>query len=322
MRVLALVPGGISEQLLFFPTLEDIKRAFPHSEIDVVADPLAQAAYRVSKIVDEVIPFNFAANNSPADWANLLGIIRDREFEVALSTSGRWEEGFLLWLSGIPNRVTYGSTRTPWFYTRTVPDKNNQYRASRYQDLLRGLNIGAGNSLPTINVPESDIAWAESTRQQMGLTGGYVLIYPAPSTPLKGTSEPYPVTSWATIITDFQTKQPQLPVLLLKTDESAPAVQALTEQQPALKVVDPENLGQVAAIIAGADLVLTPDNEILQLAAALQVFTLALLSATPAAHILPPSQPGKEARLVSIQSNTQKLVDLSPQAVLQKVWGG
>jgi len=29
MQVLALVPGGISDQLLFFPTLEHLKQAFP-----------------------------------------------------------------------------------------------------------------------------------------------------------------------------------------------------------------------------------------------------------------------------------------------------
>ena len=78
MRILALVPGGISDQLLFFPALDDIKRAYPNAEIGVVVEPQATVAYRVSKIVDAVIPFTFSAANSPSDWANLLGRVRDR----------------------------------------------------------------------------------------------------------------------------------------------------------------------------------------------------------------------------------------------------
>ena len=78
MRILALVPGGISDQLLFFPALDDVKRAYPNAEIGVVVEPQATVAYRVSKIVDAVIPFTFSAANSPSDWANLLGRVRDR----------------------------------------------------------------------------------------------------------------------------------------------------------------------------------------------------------------------------------------------------
>ncbi|MEM8810150.1 MAG: lipopolysaccharide heptosyltransferase family protein, partial [Cyanobacteria bacterium P01_G01_bin.38] len=172
MRVLALVPGGISDQLLFLPTLEDIKRAFPKAEIAVVAEPRAKSAYRVSKQVDEVIPFDFQAQNSPADWANLLGIVRDREFEVAISTSGRWEEGILLWLSGIPTRITYKTTRTPWLYTHTVPAQNGQYKANAYHDLLKGLNLSSHCPALSLNLPEGDLAWAESIRAEMGLQKG------------------------------------------------------------------------------------------------------------------------------------------------------
>ncbi|MEL7224264.1 MAG: hypothetical protein AAGL17_05220, partial [Cyanobacteria bacterium J06576_12] len=86
MRILALVPGGISDQLLFFPALDDIKQAYPNAEIAVAVEPQASAAYRVSKNVNTVIPFTFSAANSPSDWANLLGIVRDREYEVAITT--------------------------------------------------------------------------------------------------------------------------------------------------------------------------------------------------------------------------------------------
>jgi ADP-heptose:LPS heptosyltransferase len=329
MRVLALVPGGISDQLLFFPTLEDIRRAFPKAEIDVVVEPKAQAAYRVSKLINDVISFDYPASNSPADWANLLGIVRDREFEVAISTSGRWEEGILLWLSGIPTRLTYATTSVPWFYTNTLPYQDNQYQADRYHNLLQGLKIKSPCPPVTINVPESDINWANGQRDKLGLKQGYVIFYPSPSAlgyrPGKLSKTPpedYPLDSWLAIIADFQTKQPQLPLVLLSTPESRDTVTAITRSTGGLKAVATENIGQSAAMIAGADLVIAPDTYVAQIAVALSVFNISLFGATNPDQILPSQAGVKEPKFVALKSKTGQLEDLTPADVLKTVWGG
>jgi ADP-heptose:LPS heptosyltransferase len=48
MRIVALVPGGIGDQILFFPTLDNLKRSLPSAHIDVVTEPRSKAAYQVS----------------------------------------------------------------------------------------------------------------------------------------------------------------------------------------------------------------------------------------------------------------------------------
>ncbi|MEM6350660.1 MAG: glycosyltransferase family 9 protein [Cyanobacteria bacterium P01_D01_bin.14] len=316
MRVLALVPGDISEQILFLPTLESLKQAFPNANFGVVVEPRAKSAYSVSKLVDDVIAFDYRAANSPADWANLLGILRDREFEVALSASPRWEEGVLLWLSGIPTRIADSNTRTPWLYTQTVPASDSSYPADRYRALLTGLQVPANDTQAELNVPEGDIVWADAQREQLGLKEGYVMIYPG-----SVGGDAYPTESWLKIIEDFQTKQPQMALALLKDDASQAMVSTLSRRQQALKVVEPDNIGQTAALLAGADLVLTPESYVMQLAVALKVFTLAMLGADKAPAALPAAN-GSETRFLGIQSPTGNLSDLSPDTVLQKVWGG
>lgn len=318
MRILALVPGGISHQLLFFPALDDIKRAYPKAEIAVVVEPKSAAAYRVSKIVDTVIPFTFAGAKSPSDWANLLGTIRDREYEVALTTDSSWDIGLLLWLSGVPTRITYSTAGTPWFYTATVPD-SAQYQAERYHDLLNAIDIKGTIPDPVINVPEGDIAWANALRDRLKLKDGYVLMYPGPET--GDQSANYPVASWQKLIQDFRDKQPQLPVVLLQTNHSTEQANALKTEDSRLIVAMAENIGQTAAIIAGADLVLTPNSYIMQLSVALKVFTLALFGKNKPDEMLPPAQ-GEEARFLGIASDTNRVSDIQPEAVLQKVWGG
>ena len=68
MRILALVPGGIGDQILFFPTLDDLRAYYPEAEINVIVEPRAKGAYRVCKSVDEVLTFDFKDRNGLADF--------------------------------------------------------------------------------------------------------------------------------------------------------------------------------------------------------------------------------------------------------------
>ncbi|MEM7066370.1 MAG: glycosyltransferase family 9 protein [Cyanobacteria bacterium P01_B01_bin.77] len=312
MRVLALVPGGISEQLQFFPALTTIKKNYPKAEIAIVVEPAAKSAYRVSGAVSELIPFDYQGQNSPSDWANLLGIIRDREFELALCASNRWEEAVLLWLSGIPTRIGYSNAQLHWLYTLTV-DAVEQVPTSHYQALLQDLAIASTPAPIEFNVPEGDIAWADAQCKSLGVSdSGYVVMYPS----LNVQADSYPLDSWMTLIDDFQDKQPQLPVVILETMDSKDLVVSLGRQRN-LKTVTAANLGQIAALLAGANLVISPDNYVSQVAMTLQVFTLVLQ--TNLSQSLPPTD--GEMRALGVQSATEKLADLPPGHVLQKVWG-
>jgi ADP-heptose:LPS heptosyltransferase len=317
MRVLALVPGGVSEQLLFFPTLEHLKHAFPKAEISVAVEPTAKAAYRVSALVKEVFPYDFKQRNSPSDWANLLGIIRDREFEVVITATQSWSLGLLLWLSGVPTRVGYGNGANDLCLTDTVPYKTAQYKGWQYHDLLKGLSIGGPCPNTVINVPQKDLDWVNGQINGQGIGDqGYVLMYGGST----DDGQPYPADSWAEIIQDFQARQPGLPLVLMQQPETAELVQNLTQRLPNLNVVRPDNVGQVAALIAGANLMLSTDSYPLQLGVALNVFTLALLGANPVEQRLP-ALTGSETRFIGLTSPTGKVADITAKTVLGKVWG-
>ncbi|MEM9907323.1 MAG: glycosyltransferase family 9 protein, partial [Cyanobacteria bacterium P01_D01_bin.44] len=140
----------------------------------------------------------------------------------------------------------------------------------------------------------------------------------------KAKPDRYPTDSWITILQDFPAKQPQLPVVVIETATSKNTVANLTQQIPEIKVIAPENIGQTAALIAGADLVLTPDSDVLQLAIALNVFTLGLLSTATADTMLPPvaaTPESAETRFVAVKSTTAQLKDLPADKVLTRIWG-
>lgn len=307
MRVLALVPGGIERQLEFFPVLREIKEAFKTAEIAVVADPEAKDIYQLSKVVSEVVPYSFQASNSPADWANLLGIVRDREFEAVITLTNSWSLGMLLWLSGIPTRIGYEGGSNGWFLTTLLPQPAD---SADYTAFLKALKVDAPLAPPSLNLPQADLKAMDDLRRGARLQGGYVAVYPG-QTP---GGEAYPTEQWVAILKDFQQRQPDLPLVALQTADTVANIAALRSALPNLTVLEPETLGQLAALIAGANLLVAVESYPVALAAALEVYTVALSAA-------PMSAPaGAGERLVNVASPTGKLADLTPAAVLKTIW--
>ncbi|MBF2072946.1 MAG: glycosyltransferase family 9 protein [Synechococcales cyanobacterium C42_A2020_086] len=319
MRVVALVPGGIGDQILFFPTLDDLKQNFPNAEIDVIVEPRAKSAYRVSKSVSDVLIFDYKDRNSPADWANLLGVIRDRDYEAVLSLGRSWGVGLLLWLTGIPTRVGYASSTSKIFLTNPVPLKPDQYAAHMYHDLLQGFGISTPCPDLAISIPKGDLDWADAERQRLGISDGYVVIHGGSSQLAqdKGIDKIYPVEHWQRIVQDFQQRQPDLPIVVVQGPEDQAWVAALTSTNPMLKVTKPGDIGKLAAMIAGANLMLCTDSAPMHLAVALQVYTLALFGPTDPEKLLPQND-----KFVGIKSPTGIMADIPPEQILAKVWGG
>ncbi|MFP4253615.1 MAG: glycosyltransferase family 9 protein [Halothece sp.] len=320
MRILALVPGGIGDQILFFPTLVDLKKAYPQAQIDVLVEPRSTAAYRVCSYVNKVLVFDYKNRNSLADYLNLLGVIRDREYEVALTLGQRWTVGFLLWLNGIPLRVGYESAGS-LFLSNTVPLKTEQYAAEMYHDLLQGLNLNTPCPPLEVNVPKSDIQWAENEQKRLEISdGNYVVIHGGSSQLAqdKGIDKIYPVEKWKQIIADIQSKQPNLPIVLIKGPEDEGWVEELLQANPNLKVTSPPDIGKLAAMIAGGSLMLCTDSAPMHLAIAVGTYTIALFGPTDKKKLLPPDNQS----CVGIQSSTGAIADIEVNSVLEKIWRG
>lgn len=320
MRILALVPGGIGDQILFFPTLDDLKRNYPEAEIDVVVEPRAKGAYRVSGSVEEVLTFDFKDRNGPADFGNLLGIVRDREYDAALTLGRRWSVALLLWMTGIPTRIGYSANATNWFLTQTVPLKTEQYAAAMYHDLLQGFGINTPCPDLAVSVPKPDIQWAETQQQRLGTTEtGYILIHGGSSqlAVSKGINKIYPVEKWQQIIEDIQRKQPDLPIVMLKGPEDEQFIAQMMQFRPDLKVTSPGDIGKLAAMIAGANLMLCTDSAPMHLSVAVGTPTIALFGPTDAQKLLPESE-----KYIGIQSPTSAIADIKPETVLEQIWRG
>lgn len=313
MRVLALVPGEIGNQLLFFPTLETIKQQYPQAAIDVLVEPRSKKAYRVCKNVDDILVFDFQDRNSFADYLNLLGTIRDREYDVLISLKTSWRIKLLLWLNGIPRRVGYQDDSS-LYLSDPVVRKSKQYTAEMYHDLVTGLGIQTACPPITINVPTEDISWAESEQQRMAVNGsGYIILCDEPSDTQPVC--PYPISNWQKIVKDIEQRQTGLSIVLLQTDKNQAWVTSMISANSNLKAVSPSDIGKMAAIIAGANLMLCNNSMPMQLAVATDIYTFALSTNQDSKTIA-----SDKDNCIAILSSTTNLGDIEPETVIEQLW--
>ena len=202
MRILALVPGDISDQVLFFPTLQALRDTYPTAQIHAIVDRRGIGAYQVCPSVDIVQPFDFDESLSLADLGNLLGQMRDTYYDAVVALRDDTWLRFFLWLSGIPKRVGY-SGNADIFITDPVPRKSKQYAAEMYGDLLQAFAIVPNSLHPQVRFRKGDLAWAEETRQRVlgQKDADYLLLY-------LGDAE-YPPSRWGEIARAFQEKTPR-----------------------------------------------------------------------------------------------------------------
>lgn len=311
MRILCLVPGGINEQLLFFPTLESLKNKYPNVLIDVLVEPLAKSSYRICPYVNEILFFDYQDRNVSADYLNLVGVIRDRGYDIAITTGNKLILELLLWSNSIPWRIGY-KTQTSWFLSHSITQKEEQYAAETYHDLLLKLNIQPSCPSIKIAVPKDDISWTETQLQSLSVKeNGYIAIY-------GGENNSYPVSSWIEIINSIQKKEPSLSIVLLESNTEQTWTKSILDNCKNLKIINPDNLGKLSAVIAGANLLVCIDSVPLQLGIAVGTYTIALFSDTKANHKIPTNYD----RCIAIQSPSNQLADISSSTILEKIWNG
>ncbi|WP_404788645.1 glycosyltransferase family 9 protein [Altericista sp. CCNU0014] len=318
-RLLALIPGGIGDQMLCFPMLESLQHQYPQAQIDVVVEPQSKDAYRVSQVVKQVLTYSFSGRTGPADWGNLIGWVREREYDALISLDKSYFGGLLLWLTGVPTRVGFAGQPGSIFLTDTVPLKADRYAAHRYHDLLGGLHVRRNCPPLSINVPRKDIEWAEVEQKRLGidLSQGYIAIHggSAVDRDTKGPDSIYPGPSWRSLVKGLQDRQPDLPVVLVHAPQDRDWFRAVLEGLPGLKVSTPEDLGKFAAMVASAQLMVCTDSDAMHLAVAVGTYLFALFGPTNPALVLP-----EDKRVTVMRSPTGKVADIAPIQVLEKIW--
>ena len=105
MRLLVLSPGTAQQQLERMPAIAACAKELGAS-IQVACSPAYLSLWTLLPSVEKIIPFDFSASLTMADWANLLGSVREPDFQVCLNFAEGRQVNLMLSMSHIPTRVS------------------------------------------------------------------------------------------------------------------------------------------------------------------------------------------------------------------------
>jgi ADP-heptose:LPS heptosyltransferase len=103
MRALFLLPGDASVQLQAFPAVAAVAQQLG-AEVQLAAPPAAAPLWALHPGVSRTIPFNFE-DATLADWANLLGSVREPDFQLCINRASGRQVDLMLSMSHIPTRI-------------------------------------------------------------------------------------------------------------------------------------------------------------------------------------------------------------------------
>jgi ADP-heptose:LPS heptosyltransferase len=175
-KILTINFGGIGDEILFLPTLKEVKRLLPSCRISLILEPRSKSVKEVSNLVDEVLLFDIKKKPlKPGDYLELLNLTRSSKYDLVISSGSSPMVAMLLFASGIPIRIGYGtSALSRLLLTHPVPLNKEQYAGNMYHDLSGGLARYLGQEessqqksrqAAVIQIPEVYVQ--ESSRERM-----------------------------------------------------------------------------------------------------------------------------------------------------------
>jgi ADP-heptose:LPS heptosyltransferase len=244
MRALFLIPGGSSQQLQSFAAVAAVAAQLK-AEVQVVCPLAAAPVWGLHPAVNRAIPFAFG-QATLADWANLLGSVREPDFQVSLNLAPSRQMDLMLSMSHIPTRVATAGFSA----TEQVGPVAGGWPNQALEAFLRPIGVQLDAEAFRLPLAQADLDGAAAALP----TGDGPALLVAPS----GDVGDWPASQWQALPACIRAKLPALRSVAALRGEGA------------------ANLGQRAAQIASTDVVLASDPVTIELALLLGLPLVAL----------------------------------------------
>jgi ADP-heptose:LPS heptosyltransferase len=174
MRVLALSPGPLAQQLDRLPALVSLCEQVG-ATLQVACAPACRGAWDLVPQVEKILPFDFEAAPTLADWANLLGCVREPDFQVCLNFAEGRQVNLMLSMSHIPTRIASSG-----FSSTEIVSPGEGWCAQRLASVVKplGCDLDADRFRLALSSSDLDAARAEQPAGE----GPMLLLAPAGST--------------------------------------------------------------------------------------------------------------------------------------------
>lgn len=143
-RILVIRYRFIGDTVLAIPFLRNLRRAFPDSVIDVLAEPISGDTLAHCPYKDELLYFAPRAKRKSPHPRSLLDcarLLRARRYDRVYILRRSFSSAILPFLAGIPHRVGFATEGRGWLLQRSTPYPDNKHEVESFLDILRADGI-------------------------------------------------------------------------------------------------------------------------------------------------------------------------------------
>ncbi len=274
----------IGDAVMTLPAVAAIRNTFPAARISMLVKPWVAEIFRLSKDVDEVIPFLGAGIHAGiAGKLRLAGELRSRGFDMAILLQNAIEAAIITSLAGIPIRAGYNSDGRGLLLTHSVQRTETirkVHQTEYYLEMVKALGcLPSETKVHLIPGKDCEII-SEKLFGEHGIGREEVLIGLAPGATYGPAKRWHPERFAA--VADRLIDSSSARVVLFGSGEdqkSADRVQQ-NSSRPMINLAGKTDLKEAIAVIARCNLFISNDSGLMHIAGALNIPTVAVFGST------------------------------------------
>ncbi|HEY9732230.1 MAG TPA: glycosyltransferase family 9 protein [Drouetiella sp.] len=334
-KILAINFGGIGDEVLFLPTLKTLREAYPKAHITLLLEPRSRSIEQITNLIDATITFDI--KKRPlflGDIAELVRLIQDGDYELALSSGSSKMVSILLFLGGSNWRIGYDSgPLSRLLLTHPVKLNREQYASDMYHDLAVELVPSAARNgsttVPEIHIPQENMARMEEFLRSSDTKSGAkkILLHPGTSRLAveKGIIKTWEINDWIALINKLDRDPDCQPILAGGPDDTEIIKEIQANLPSTTKLISSagktKSLADLAALTKLCDVLVCVDSAPMHIAVGARKPVVAMFGPTDEAKLLPkdPQFVAMRAATASQPTLAVRGVQLPPDDVYQSV---
>ena len=287
-RFLIVRLGSLGDIVHTFPAVAGLRNSFPRAEIIWLTHPRWVNLVASSDLATDIWPVN---SRDLSSVRQTIAKIRSQKWDAAIDYQGLWKSALLPFLAGVPKRVGFSSETIREFGVPVLYTERVHARATHIADQNGELSLLAGAQTAVgplkLNVSESDRQRVKSDLAAAGITK-YIVLSPGGG----WRSKCWPAERFGELCQKIRQELNLRCVINYGPGEEPLAAAVKFASGNAEPVIYDGELGQLMALLQGAQCIVGGDTGPLHLAIALGTKAVAIFGPTNPARNGPyPPQP-------------------------------
>ncbi len=300
-KILVRTTNWVGDTVMMIPSIVALKKAFPHAQMTVLANPWVIPLLENHPAVDRTMIMDKGKGffSSFKEFARIISLLRGERFDLAVLFQNAFEAAFLAYMGKAKYIVGYNTDGRGFFLTHRVTrdrDILSVHQVEYFLRLIEAMGWQVKERKPILYVNDEDIKSTSLMLSSMGIEDNLFIVGINPGAEY-GLAKRWPEDRFA-IIADWAARRWAAKVLIfgsLSEREIAAKISYLMHTKP-VDLCGRTTLGQAMALIKRCNFFVTNDSGLMHVAAAFNIPMVAIFGPTDHVVTSPVSRNAKIVR--------------------------